>query len=130
MDLLTGLLIDGQADSFARTLYPDMSPVWIRALTPEQETVQWERMQEYLAGNDEAVYRRFFFGDAHNGTPGSTAYTIGYHIVQAYLKAHPARTVLDLMDQPARAILAESGYDPSARGTDLHAGDGQDMETR
>ena len=112
MDLLTGLLIDGQADSFAKMLYPDMQPGWIDALTPAQEAEQWRRMREYLAGNDEAVYKRFFFGDAASGTPGSTAYTIGYHIVQAYLEAHPTLTVLDLMKEEARTVLAESGYRP------------------
>jgi uncharacterized protein YjaZ len=40
MDLLTGLLIDGEADSFAKMLYPEMQPAWTRALTPVQEAEQ------------------------------------------------------------------------------------------
>ena len=112
MDLLTGLLIDGQADSFARMLHPELQPTWINALTPLQETEQWNRLQEHLVGNDESIYRRFFFGDASSGTPRHTAYTIGYHIVQAYLQAHPTAMVLDLMNVEARTILAESGYRP------------------
>jgi uncharacterized protein YjaZ len=34
MDLLTGLVIDGEADSFAKMLYPELQPSWINALTP------------------------------------------------------------------------------------------------
>ncbi|MBI4927235.1 MAG: hypothetical protein HY835_05675 [Anaerolineae bacterium] len=112
MDLLTGLMIDGEADSFASMLYPEMQPSWIHALTPEEESVQWARMQEYLPGNDGAVYERFFFGDPATGTPGGTAYTIGYHIVQAYLHQHPEQSVMDLMNKEAQEILAESGYAP------------------
>ena len=112
MDLLTGLIIDGQADSFADQLYPEARPVWIHALTPEEETRQWEKMQEYLDGNDGAIYERFFFGDAARGTPGNTAYTIGYHLVQAYLERHPEQSVLDLMNKEAREILSESSYAP------------------
>ena len=112
LDLLTGLLIDGEADTFAKLLYPEAQPAWIEALTPEQEAEQWEKMQEHLGGNDRAVYERFFFGDTARRTPCHTAYMIGYHIVQAYLKRHPAQTVFDLMDKPAREILSESGYAP------------------
>jgi uncharacterized protein YjaZ len=112
MDLLTGLFIDGEADTFALELYPEAQPVWINALTPEQEARQWETMQPFLSGNDSAVYERFFFGEAASGTPSHTAYTIGYHIVQAYLKRHPGQTVLELMDKEARQILSESGYEP------------------
>lgn len=112
MDLLTGLLIDGEADTFARLLHPDLHPVWINALTPTEEAVQWEIMQEYLMGNDGATYERFFFGDSVNRTPSHTAYTIGYRIVQAYLKRHPTQTVFDLMNKEAQEILSESGYEP------------------
>ena len=112
MDLLTGLLIDGEADAFAKLLYPELQPSWINALAPMEEVEQWKRMQAYLDGNDVTVYQRFFFGDQASGTPSNTAYTIGYHIVQAFLKRHPSQTVFDLMNKEAREILSESGYAP------------------
>ena len=112
MDLLTGLLIDGEADTFAKLLYPDLYPTWLNALTPTEEAEQWETMREYLKGNDGAVYERFFFGDKVCGTPSYTAYTIGYRIVQAYLNRHPTQTVFDLMNREAWEILSDSGYEP------------------
>lgn len=112
MDLLTGLLIDGEADTFAKMLFPEMHPSWIDALSPLQEAEQWTQMQEFLYGDDVTVYERFFFGDESKATPGSTAYTIGYHIVQAYLTRHPLSRVFDLMNLDAQTILAESGYRP------------------
>jgi uncharacterized protein YjaZ len=112
MDLLTGLLIDGEADTFAKLLYPDRQPTWINALTPDEEAEQWGKMQEYLKGNDGTIYERFFFGDRVSGTPSFTAYTIGYRMVQAYLKCHPTQTVFDLMNKESEEILSESGYEP------------------
>ncbi|HEX5809984.1 MAG TPA: DUF2268 domain-containing putative Zn-dependent protease [Anaerolineales bacterium] len=112
MDLLTGLLIDGEADTFAKLLYPDLHPTWINALTPAEEAEQWEKMQKYLNGNDGPIYERFFFGDKVSGTPSCTAYTIGYRIVQAYLKRYPTQTVFDLMNKEAWEILSDSGYEP------------------
>lgn len=112
MDLLTGLLIDGEADTFAKLLYPDLHPIWINALTPAEETEQWAKIQEYLQGNDGTIYERFFFGNQDSGTPSYTAYTIGYRIVQAYLTRHPSETVFDLMHREAQEILSESGYAP------------------
>jgi uncharacterized protein YjaZ len=114
MDLLTSMLTDGQADSFARILYPELQPLWTNALTPAQEAEQWQRMQDFLPGSDDAAYRRFMFGDAATSTPGHTGYTIGYHIAQAYLQTHPATSILELLDIDAHTILAESGYHPAA----------------
>ena len=95
-----------------------LAPLSVR-LTPPQEAKQWNEMKNHLMGNDEALYRRFSLGDENVGTPRNTAYTIGYHIVQAYLEAHPTSTVLDLMNEEAQTILAESGYSPWRSNNDL-----------
>lgn len=109
-DLLTGLIIDGQADSFAKSLNKSMDAPWINALSEQQELEQWTIMQEYLSSTDEDIYCRFFFGDERKNTPGCTAYTIGYHIVQAYLKTQPEISFTELLDKDAYEILIESGY--------------------
>ena len=107
--LLDALITEGEADSFARLLYPHLSPNWISALTPEQELEQWEALRPLLSSSDSALYPRFMFGDAV--TPPGTGYTIGYHIVQAYLRRHPAEIVSEWLDHDPQAILAGSGYD-------------------
>jgi uncharacterized protein YjaZ len=114
MDLLTGLLVDGQADSFAQRLYPNLCPSWIDALTPPQEAEQWGRMQEHLASGDGSIYARFMFGEDASGTPPHTGYTIGYRIVQAYFARHPQTSVVDLMNIDSHVLLAESGYHPAS----------------
>ena len=67
-------------------------------------------MQKYLYSVDENTYRRFFFGDQSTGTPGSTAYVIGFHIVRDYLKAHPEISFVELLNKDACEILVDSRY--------------------
>ncbi len=103
-DFLASLINEGSADSFARLLCPDVHPKWIEALSPEQEILQWRSIQEVLhqSDGDGALYQRFFFGNPETGTPAYAGYTIGYHIVQSYLKTHPHESVADLDDAHPR----------------------------
>lgn len=107
-DLLDSLLMEGRADSFARTLYPDREAPWTHALTPEQEAAQWRGMQEYLSST--SVDRgRFLFGD-RNQIPQWTGYTIGFRIVQKYIQSHPNVRPVEWLTLDADQLLAESGY--------------------
>ena len=107
-DLLTTLLIDGQADWFAHNLYPKLQPAWVHALTPTQEIEQWRRMQPHLASTDGALQAGVMFGD--DQTPWCTGYTIGYHIIEAYMRVHPGAQTTDLLAKDAHELLADSGY--------------------
>ncbi len=109
-DLLISLISEGSADAFASRLYPSLKPDWLNALTPEQESAQWAAMLPLLDVPDPeyALHRRFFFGEGQ--TPASTGYTIGYHIVQAYISRHSDQSVSDWTQCPPEVILAESGY--------------------
>jgi uncharacterized protein YjaZ len=109
-NLLTSLLVDGQADSFAKSIYPELNANWTEALTAEQEMEQWQTIKECLKEDDtRELHIKFFFGG--NGTPPNTAYTIGYHIVQLYLKRHPEVSFNELLDKDSWEILKESSYD-------------------
>jgi uncharacterized protein YjaZ len=109
-NLLTSLLVEGQADSFAQSMYPELNANWTKALTPEQEREQWRIIKEYLNDDDtRELHIRFFFGG--RGTPANTAYTIGYHIVQAYLRKNPEISFDELLNRDSWEILKGSGYD-------------------
>jgi uncharacterized protein YjaZ len=98
MDLLTGLIVDGQADSFAGALFPDLSPLWVRGLTPQQEASLWLEVRSRLQSEDPADYRRFMFGDEAAGIPWCAGYTLGYRLVQNYLHTHPSLSWGELLD--------------------------------
>jgi uncharacterized protein YjaZ len=109
-DLLTGLLIDGQADSFARRLYPNIEPPWIHALEPGQETRLWKRLTPWLDNPDQDLLAKIMFGDEELELPQWAGYTLGYRIIQAYLRSHPGGNPADLLEKDAHDILTESGY--------------------
>lgn len=109
-DFGTLLVTEGEADSFAKTLFPDIDVPWIKALTPEQEREQWPVMQAALSSPDPATYTRFMFGDAPAGTPRYTGYTIGFRLVQAYLGRHPELSVAEWTERDPEEIIPESGY--------------------
>lgn len=111
-DLLTSLISEGAADTFAHYLCPDMHPTWVSALSPEEEVQQWQVIEPLLdlPDSDGALHHRFFFGDAELGTPASTGYTIGFHILQEYWKRHPAESVADWTLKAPEVVYDESGY--------------------
>ncbi len=102
--LLASLVSEGAADAFARWLYPELLPIWLDALTPEEEARQWRLLQPLLTQPEagDGLHRRVFFGDQEaypqlpGRTPLHTGYTLGYHLVQAYLRLHPQLTPGDV----------------------------------
>ncbi len=110
-DLLTSIISEGLADSFAKAVCPDLTPSWIKALTTEQEYQQWKTLQEYLSLEDNMeLHHRFFFGDIKTGTPAFTGYTIGFQIVQKYLSFYPGTSWKALIKMDSREIFQKSGY--------------------
>ncbi|HHX65506.1 MAG TPA: DUF2268 domain-containing protein [Chloroflexi bacterium] len=110
-DLLALIVSEGAADSFAHMLYPDVDVPWVRALAPDQEAAQWAALRHHLAEPGGPLYERFMFGDAKAGTPPFTGYTIGYHIVQRYLRARPEQRPDEWLAVDPWEMLAVGGYD-------------------
>ena len=99
-----------RADSFARLVYPDLNPPLTDALSIEQEAEVWEVMQDQLDTTNYAIKRRFMFGGGRSVLRWS-GYTIGFHIVQAFLRRHPEASVDKWTTMDAHDIYSESGYD-------------------
>ena len=108
IDLLESILLEGRADSFALLLYPEKSFPWIEALTPAEEQDLWRRMEPQLGTTDEAIHSEFLFGGQE--IPRWGGYTIGFRIVQAYLRGHPDVPVERWTRLGAHALLEQSGY--------------------
>ena len=108
-NLIGGMVLEGLADSFTRVLYPDrpLDP-WIDALTREQETAAWEVMQPYLEITGDTI-ASFLFG-RRDDLPRWAGYTIGFHIVQAFLQRNPEASVASWTPLDSREILTRSGY--------------------
>ncbi len=111
--LLDTVVAEGAADSFAQNIYPDLLAPWSDALSVEQEIEMWD----YMTSSNRLVltgYRQIsslIFGN--DNFPQWTGYTIGYHIVQAYLENNPEATIEEWSYLVADELLEASGYDPA-----------------
>jgi uncharacterized protein YjaZ len=109
-DLLSYLVFEGRADTFADLVYPDFEAPWVDALSPEQEADQWHQyMEPQLSTTNPVIKQRLMFGDRRS-VPLWSGYSIGYHIVQSYLELNPETTIGQLTGMDAWEIFEASGY--------------------
>jgi len=66
-------------------------------------------MSKFLNSRDAKLNMRMIVGD--NDIPFASAYTIGYRIMQEFLKNNPDLTVLEWTDIEAEVILLKSKYE-------------------
>ena len=109
LNLLEVLLLEGRADAFASELYPSVTAPWTQALSKEQERKQWAFIKPHLSSTAPNTVQRYFYGS--DTTPWK-GYTIGFHIMQAFLKRYPHMDVAAWSVAEAETILRESGYRP------------------
>jgi uncharacterized protein YjaZ len=110
-NLLTDMITNGEADSFGKHICPDLTPRWVDTLGSEEELKQWQVIRERLQSTDRQDLIGFMFGNQERGIPWCTGYTIGYHIVQSYLRSHPNVTMIELLETDPEIVFRESGYD-------------------
>lgn len=96
-DLSDYLVFEGRADSFARLVDPERQPPWTDAFGEADERRAWETLRAHLASTDAPTMQALMFGGV-NDVPRWTGYTIGFRLVQAYLKAHPDISVREWTD--------------------------------
>jgi uncharacterized protein YjaZ len=113
------IVLEGTAESFAASLFGEDK---IGYFVVEYEQDDFERARQMIGqGLDKTgfnVIRSYIFGDALaeqsgyeplGGMPTYGGYTIGYHVVQAYLK-RSGRTIEEATFVSADEIVVESGF--------------------
>ncbi len=87
-DLLQALLIDGQADSFARSLFPQLAPKWL--YLDQQDMVENLYEKQYMnhLQDKEFDYIFYIFGN-QTDIPWCAGYAIGYYLIQKVLHKKP-----------------------------------------
>jgi len=102
--LIESLVIDGQADSFATSLFPWLNPSWLNQIPADKEKQLWN---EHYAGNLNSTdydYGRLMFGDTAEEVPWCAGYSYGYKIVQSYLQHNPGISFKQLLETSAQDI--------------------------
>ena len=111
LTLLDVLINEGAADSFTAILYPDFVPEWTTAIPQSEQAPVWRQMMTVLDSTDSATIDRFVFGD-DDAIPRQSGYSIGFAIMQSWLKRNPDVPPSEWSAHSPKAILEGSGYDP------------------
>ena len=108
-DLGSSLVSEGLADHFDREANGGDGRPWSHALAPHQWPGLLARIEPLLVSPD-YDHAAWFFGrhDSSGTIPRWTGYTVGYHLVGAYLDAHPDAQPSHLSSLPAADLIAEA----------------------
>ena len=109
--LLDYLILEGKADSFANIVYPDVEVSHTStSISLSREKELWEKIKPNLDSTDANYNQRVIFGD-YEEFPHWTGYTIGYNIVQEYIKNNPNVSIEEWTNIEAKDILENSRYE-------------------
>lgn len=106
-DMGSSLVSEGLADHFDREVNGGDGRPWSHALTPHQWPDLLAQIEPLLSSYD-YDHAAWFFGHSPDTIPRWTGYTVGYHLVGAYLDAHPDARPSRLSSIPAADLLAEA----------------------
>jgi uncharacterized protein YjaZ len=107
--LLEYLVFEGRADSFAKTLYPDVEAPWVQVIGKEREEAIWSKIRKWLNEKNSDMNSRIMTGD--NEIPFGSGYTIGFNIVQEFIKNNPEVDVHKWTDMDFETIFINSNYE-------------------
>jgi len=108
---IESLLIDGQADVFAKSLNPTLkNPTWISQISKEQEKELWNKHYSKLLYETDYDYVKYMFGDEEAGIPWCAGYFFGYQIIDSFKKHYPQISFKNLMEMSSEEIFAMSNY--------------------
>ncbi|WP_142354015.1 DUF2268 domain-containing protein [Fredinandcohnia onubensis] len=107
--LLDSIILEGKADTFAKSLYPDINIPWIEPLSAQTEKEVWKNL-EYDLWSIDSLINDDYFGNPNKGIPHWTNYKIGYQIVNSFLEKNPTTPVRDWTLLSAEEILSNSKY--------------------
>ncbi|WP_040951002.1 DUF2268 domain-containing putative Zn-dependent protease [Gorillibacterium massiliense] len=109
-NFLEYIINEGQADAFAKSLFPDLQPQWLSVLTRSEETDLWDKMKPILYSTDRDDFEKYMFGDEKIGLPWCIGYTFGNLVVNSYLDLHPHVSLTELIAVHPKEILNGSIY--------------------
>lgn len=109
-EFIDSLLIDGEADSFALSLYPELKPKWLFEMPKEVEEALWKEHYCKLIDQTKVNYPKYMFGDKESHIPWCAGYTIGFRMVQKFLENHPETSFSELVEMRPMDIFKASQY--------------------
>lgn len=96
------LVTEGLAQSFEEFLYPKRKVIYAHCLKPNEISQAWNKAQSLLKSK-QYNHGEWFFGKGK--LKRWVGYSLGYDIVQRYIKNHPIENPTTLVDTPASSFL-------------------------
>jgi len=86
-NFLEYLINEGQADEFAKSLYPNHQPSWHKGVTRENEQYIWNKLKKVLydVGSPQE-HEKYMFGSKELGIPPFAGYYFGSKIVSSFME--------------------------------------------
>jgi uncharacterized protein YjaZ len=109
-DMLSYLVFEGRADSYAHFIYPMTKvPAWDTTLNDKEKADLWAKIKPQLQSTDMNFQREVMFG-GRDSYPIWGGYCLGYAIVQSALKNNPKLTPEEWTNMSPEKILEMSDY--------------------
>jgi uncharacterized protein YjaZ len=109
MKLSDHLIADGLAEHFQEKLLDGKRNLWTKAVSKNQAKIIFRKIKPLLSKRNLSVHKELFFGSKKY--PCWTGYTIGYYLIDDYLKKHKSIDWKTLFNQkPARFLRELRGW--------------------
>ncbi|QDP41189.1 DUF2268 domain-containing protein [Radiobacillus deserti] len=110
--LLEAVMIEGKAELFAETVYPDVEVSWSKPFISQQsEQKVWNYLKENQNLTNVEIKSEFTNGNPRKNLPQWSLYRIGKRIMEIFVDNNPDISIQDWTKLPAREILSKSKYE-------------------
>ncbi len=106
--LLDSLIFEGLAEHFIGDVINGKRALWTRSLSIKQSKKLFLELKKYLYSKDSKLYQSIFFGDRKYRQ--WAGYTLGYYIVQSFIKNNPGFSWKRIVTLPPKEILQKSNF--------------------
>ncbi|MGN0801263.1 MAG: DUF2268 domain-containing putative Zn-dependent protease [Candidatus Faecivicinus sp.] len=104
--LIDALVIEGEADCFAMSLYPALRPQWLFGMAAEEIGAIWERKYRTVAERADVDHAAYLFGSEAIGIPWCAGYAVGCWLVREYLNAI-GKSIPDILEVKPEQLLRQ-----------------------
>ncbi|MEK3996697.1 DUF2268 domain-containing putative Zn-dependent protease [Psychrobacillus sp. FSL K6-2365] len=108
--LLENTLVEGKADIFAKTIYPNVYVPWSEPLIEQENQKVWEIFRENMESTDSSFIEGFTHGNPYYGIPQWSTYRIGNQIMQSFLDENSGLSIEEWTKVSESDIFQKSKY--------------------
>lgn len=108
--LLEKALVEGKADTFAKTIYPNIDVAWNEPLEVKDYQKVWQIFNENLDSTDSTLVQGFTDGNPYYGIPQWATYKIGNQVMQSFLEENSNLSIEEWTEMPEIDIFQKSKY--------------------